>query len=236
MARPGAPKREPNVISKSKVRRSSTEERIAYADAFKEQIRRNEPGLKAEEVQRRAELAAGLSREGDRPSAKEAREAMDTPGGRPRAAARRAGGSAQRLVTSSSARKVVFGVMAFSLIVGVLRDIRSGRAITTDIVPRRVIGTLIGTFLLMILAGPLPRVARGLAILVGFSVIAFNQTTVELIAGQAGPEEGFERGLAEAAEVAQRHADMDRARHSGPGGPAKRAASGGTSAAANTPT
>jgi hypothetical protein len=222
VARPGAPKEPTVTTDRRKAGRSSVEERVEFASAFKEQIRLNEPGLKAQEVQRRADLAAGLSKEGDQPSAKEAREAMETPGGRPRAAARQVGGSAQKLVTSSGARKTIFGVMAFGLAIGVIRDVRSGKAITSDIVPRRVIGTVVAMFLLMVLAGPLPRVARGLAILVGFTVIAFNQQTIGLIASRTANQEGQVRSLAEAAEVAARHEDLDRARHSATGQGANR--------------
>lgn len=92
----------------------------------------------------------------------------------------------RRFVTSSGARKTIFGVMAFSLAIGIIRDVSSGRAVTSDVIPRRVIGTFIGTFLLMVLAGPLPQVAKGLAFLVGFTVIAFNTETIALIGSRTG--------------------------------------------------
>jgi hypothetical protein len=46
----------------------------------------------------------------------------------------------------------------------------------------------------MMLAGPLPRVARGLAFLVGFTIVALNQETIASVAGTVDESnEGVER-------------------------------------------
>lgn len=162
--------------------RVTEEDRLESLPEVKAQIRRTDPNLSAQEIERRALLAVGLAKEGDQPSDAEIDEALE---GRTRRTGRKvsSGVSSTRarvapVITSSGARKTIFGVMGLSLLFGVLRDIRSGSAATTDVIPRRMIGTFIGTVLLMILAGPVPRVARGLAILVGFAVVALNQEVV----------------------------------------------------------
>lgn len=172
-----------------KTTKVTDEERLASLPDLKRQIRSTDPNLSAREVERRALVAAGL------PPGDEV-DLDDVPsGGRPRAAARKAAEGSSRaarrvapVITSSGARKTIFGVMALSLVFGIVRDIRSGSAALTDVIPRRVIGTLVASFLLMILAGPLPRVARGLAILAGFTIVALNQDTISLIGSRTGQE------------------------------------------------
>lgn len=174
--------------NRRRIPRLTVEERVELADELRTQLRLADPRASEQEIGRRADLAAGLAREGDQPSAREQREALETPGGRPRAAARRVGAEARTVITSSGARKTIFGVMGLAVFFGIVRDIRSGQAITTDVIPRRIIGTLIATILLMILAGPAPRAARGLAILVGFVTVALNREVIAAISSRAAQE------------------------------------------------
>jgi hypothetical protein len=176
-----------------KTTKVSDEERFERLGEMRRTIRDTDPNLSNREVDRRAHEAVGLEWGGDLDS-------EDVPkGGRPRAAARSAGRGAasgarkaQVVVTSSGARKTIAGVLLLGGVIGILRDFRSGDAIRTDIVPRRIIGSFIAGILLMALAGPAPRVARGLAFLVGFTIVALNQDTIARIGG-AVTDEGVER-------------------------------------------
>ena len=83
---------------------------------------------------------------------------------------------------------MIAGVLILALVLGLARDIRSGAAALTDVMPRRIIGTFIAAILLMMLAGPMPGVARGLSFLVGFTVVGLNQSTISAIAGSVTDE------------------------------------------------
>ena len=72
------------------------------------------------------------------------------------------------------------GVMAAARRIGLWRDWRSGDASMTDIVPRRLVGTFVATMLLLVVAGPAPKAAAGLALLVGFTSLSLTARTVGL--------------------------------------------------------
>lgn len=151
------------------------QDRIDSLSGMKEQIRLSDPNLSAQEVERRAAIAVGLD---PGISEREAEKRMSKPsrvGG--------AVGSVRSAATSTGARRMIFGVMILAVVVGWIRDVQKGRKGITDAMPRRIVGAFLAGFLLMVLAGPAPRVAQGLAILVGFSVIAFNVETVEFLSG-----------------------------------------------------
>lgn len=166
------------------------EERFERLGDMRTEIRNLDPNLSNKEVDRRAHEAVGLPFGDDV-------DLDDVPkGGRGRAAARATGRGAKKAgratsrgvekLTTSGARKTIFFVMGLSLGLGIVRDIRSGDATSTDVVPRRIIGTLVGSLLLMVLAGPAPQVARGLAFLVGFAVVGLNTETIGRVSSALG--------------------------------------------------
>lgn len=161
--------------------RISDEEKLEAAQEVKRELLLSDPNLKPQEAERRSLAAVGLPT-GEKP------KGPIPKGGRPRAAARATKGQARKVITSSGARKTIFGIMALTIVVGIIQDVRSGRAVTTDVIPRRLIGTLLASFILMVLAGPAPRVARGLSFLVAFTVLAFNQEVIGAIASRASQE------------------------------------------------
>jgi hypothetical protein len=177
-----------------KTTKITEEDRLVNLPEMKAQIRRNDPNLSSQQVERKALEAVGLD-PGPDPKSVKLDEIPE--GGRGRAAARKVGEGASRakvVVTSTGARKTIVGVLLLGLAIGVLRDIQSGAAIRTDVIPRRIIGTFLSALLLMMLAGPLPRVARGLAFLVGFTIVALNQETIASVAGTVDESsEGVER-------------------------------------------
>lgn len=165
------------------------EERLAALPELKAQIRRTDPNLSAAEVERRALIAAGLD-PGVDPA--DAERLMREPSRARKAAANvasRASGGVKLAATSSGARRLIFGVMVTAVIVGWVRDIQKGRRGVTDAMPRRLVSAFVAMFLLMVLAGPAPSVAKGLAILIGFSVVAFNVETVDWVSARFGRAE-----------------------------------------------
>ena len=73
--------------------------------------------------------------------------------------------------TGSAQRTILFG-MFVALAVGLVRDVRSGRAITSDVSARRLFGTFVGILMLSWLARPAPRVAQGLTWLIVLTQLA----------------------------------------------------------------
>lgn len=158
------------------------QDRVDSLPETKAAIRRNDPNLSESEIERRALTSVGLST-GDDPG-------NDVPrGGRGRRGARAVTSRSKGIITSSGARKAIFGVMLLSLMVGIARDVGSGAAFLTDVIPRRIIGVLLASIFLMAIAGPAPGVARGLAFLIGFTIAAFNSETIAAVTNAASSEQ-----------------------------------------------
>lgn len=167
------------------------EERLDALPEVKRQIRQTDPNLSAQEVERRALIAVGLD---PGISAEEADKIMSQPRApRTRKAVSSGAGTVRTAATSSGARRTIFGIMILAVIVGWVRDVQKGRLGVTDAMPRRIVGAFLSGFILMIIAGPAPRVAKGLAVLIGFSVVAFNVETVEFVSGKLGDERRINR-------------------------------------------
>ncbi len=60
------------------------------------------------------------------------------------------------------------------LVVGIVREVRSGRAFTSDVAARRIFGFFAATFLLLVLAKPAPKVAKGLALIMATGAILYD--------------------------------------------------------------
>ncbi len=75
--------------------------------------------------------------------------------------------------------------MLGAMAIGALADVRSGRALTSDVLARRMFGGFVALILLTLLARPAPRVATGLSIL---ALIATLIAEPEALTGLAGGE------------------------------------------------
>jgi len=169
-------------------------EKTTVARELEDDLRERRPDLAPDVARKRARAASKTLLEDVTPedqmsrtrrAARSARAGIDR-------SAEATGAAVRSVLTPTGARKTILGVMFLSVIFGVVRDVKTGAAATTDIVPRRIFGGFIAAILLMVLAGPLPRVARGLAFLVGFTVIAFNQDTISQLTNATSGGSGRE--------------------------------------------
>lgn len=157
----------------------STDERLELAAEIKEQIQLQNPDLSAAEAERRAFQAAGL---GTGLTPTEGRKRQEAP--RRRRAPQI--GKGARNVTG--AKRTILLVATVVLIVGVVRDVRTGRAFTSDALARRLFGTFVAAFMLILISGPAPGLAKGFALVMGAGAILLDGGAIFQTIGQATGE------------------------------------------------
>lgn len=135
------------------------------ADEIERELRSDRPDTTTRSRQEAAARAAGTSSptEGER-----AFRGHQERRGRQRAALGRRFREAGNV---TGAKRTILGVALVVLSVGIVRDVRAGRAFTSDVVARRLFGTFTAAILLIILSGPAPGVAKGLALIMGAASI-----------------------------------------------------------------